>query len=462
MDKSIIINRDVKCSFSAHASLSAVGVMIRKLRLFAPIVEKVKIAQKVVKFSPAEKLLDGYIAILAGAHGMVEINQGLRADPGLQLAFGRTGCAEQSVVQDTLDACNAENVEQMHQAMSLIFRQHSRSCRHDYNLEWQVLDCDTTGRPCGRKAAFASKGYFAKQRNRRGRQEGYVLATWYEEIVAERLFDGKTQLNRALQPLVEAAEETLQLDEHKRRRTILRLDSGGGSLEDVNWVLTRGYQIHCKDYSGTRAEHLAESVEQWLSDPGDPGRQFGWVTTSAEMYCRPVRRIAVRCRRNNGQWGVGVILSTLSPMDVLWLTGHSFQDEENDPAVLLAYVHFYDQRGGGVETQIKEDKQGLATLKRNKKRFEAQQVLTQLEALAHNTLIWARHWLEPHCPRLARFGLKRLVRDVFQINGLIVFDHYAQILQIILNQADPLANQLCDGLVSLLAREHVAISLGEI
>jgi hypothetical protein len=250
------------------------------------------------------------------------------------------------------------------------------------------------------------------------------------------------------------------LDERKRQRTILRVDSGGGSVEDINWVLARGYQIHCKDYSGTRAEHLAESVQAWLTDPDDPGRQMGWVTTIPDAYCRPVKRIAVRSRSKNGQWGVGVILSSLSPRDVLWLTGQSIQNIDDPQAVLLAYVGFYDQRGGGIE--IKEDKQGLATPKRNKKRFEAQQMLTQLEALAHNTLIWARRWLEPHCPKIARFGLKRLVRDVFRMNGLIMFDHDAQILQIILNQADPLANDLCDGLVSLLAREHVAISLGEI
>ncbi len=275
MNKPIIINRDVKCSFSAHASLCAVGVMIQELKLFAPIVEKVKIAQKIVKYSLVEKLLDAYIAILAGVHGIVEINKRLRADPGLQLAFGRTGCAEQSVVQDTLDACSAEKIAQMHKAMNTIFRQNSRSYWHDYHLEWQVLDGDTTGRPCGKKAAFASKGYFAKQRNWRGPQEGYLLATWYEEIVVERLFDGKTQLNRALQPLVEAAEETLRLDERKRQRTILRVNSGGGSVEDIHWVLARGYQIHCKDYSGTRAEHLAESVNAWLTDPEDPGRQMG-------------------------------------------------------------------------------------------------------------------------------------------------------------------------------------------
>ena len=51
--------------------------------------------------------------MLAGAHGIVEINTRLRADPALQAAFGRTACAEQSVVQQTLDACTDENVTQM-------------------------------------------------------------------------------------------------------------------------------------------------------------------------------------------------------------------------------------------------------------------------------------------------------------------------------------------------------------
>jgi hypothetical protein len=254
---------------------------------------------------------------------------------GLQRAFGRTGCAEQSVVQDTLDACTAENVVQMHQAMAAIFRRHSQTYRHDYQLNWQVLDADMTGRPCGKKAKFASKGYFAKQRNRRGRQEGYVIGTWYEEIVVERLFAGTIQLNQALRPLIEAAESVLELDEAKRKRTILRIDSGGGSVDDINWVLERGYQVHGKDYSGVRAKTLAESVSQWISDPCDSARQMSWVTLENDLYCRPVKRIAVRCRKNNGQWGYGVILSTQSSPEVLLLTGGYLQ-EVDDPTANAA------------------------------------------------------------------------------------------------------------------------------
>jgi len=132
MNKFLVLNRDVKRSFSAHASLFSIGVMIQKLKLFAPIV------QKDVKYRPVEKLMDGYRAILASVHGIVEINKRLRADPSLQLAYCRAGCVEQLVVQATLDASIAENVAQMHQAMNTIFRQNSRGYRHDYQEEWQV------------------------------------------------------------------------------------------------------------------------------------------------------------------------------------------------------------------------------------------------------------------------------------------------------------------------------------
>ena len=461
MNKSIILSEDIKAYFSSHAALAALGRKVTKLKVFEPIRQTVKIGQKTVKYSPSEKLLDAFISLLAGAQGLVEINKCLKADIGLQRAFGRTGCAEQSVVQDTLDACTEKNVEQMHQAVERIFRRHSQTYRHEYPLAWQILDVDMTGRPCGKKAKFASKGYFAKQRNRRGRQVGYVIGTWYEEIVVERLFAGKTQLNTALQPLLEAAEQVLELEEGKRQRTIVRIDSGGGSVGEINWLLGRGYQVHGKDYSGVRAKTLAESVDQWITDPDDPARQMGWVTLPTDLYGRSVQRIAVRCRKKNGQWGYGVILSTLSAQDVLLLTGGYLQEVDNPSAVLLAYVHFYDQRGGSVEIEIKEDKQGLASPKRNKRRFEAQQVLLQLEALAHNVLLWARQWLAPHCPKIARLGIPRLVRDVFQMAGVLIWDQALDLLQIILNQADPFAKELSLGLAPLLAHEHVTISLGE-
>src|SRR5439155_11937992 len=296
------------------------------------------------------------------------------------------------------------------------------------------------------------------------RQLGRVRAARSGAVVVDRLFDGKTSLPKALQPLMEAAEHTLELDERKRQRTLVRLDAGGGSMDDVNWLLSQGYQVHCKDYSTSRAQRLAQSVQVWVDDPKVPGRQVGWVRQPATEYVRPVRRIAVRCRKANGQWGVGVLISTLSPAEVLALT--QFEAGLNaDPAtVLLAYVSLYDQRGGGAETSFKGDKQGLGSHKRSKKRFEAQQMVILLSSLAHNVVAWAQRWLTTppaSASHLQHYGTLRMVRDVFHIGGFLVIDAEDYIVQIVLNQAAPLASPLLASLRRLLAPAHVAINLGQ-
>ena len=348
--------------------------------------------------------------------------------------------------------------------MQSIYRQHSQGYRHDSARQYQILDVDMSGMPCGPKAAFASTGYFAKQRNRRGRQLGRVLASRYEEVVVDRLFDGTTQLAKALQPLMEAAEQTLALDQHQRERTLVRTDAGGGSVGDVNWLLLRGYQFHGKDYSSQRARRLAESVQDWVDDPHVEGRQVGWVRLPAPEYVRPVRRIAVRCRKQNGQWGVGVLIWALCPAEVLALTQQTAAPSADPAAVRLSYVAFYDQRGGGVETSFRGDKQGLGLTKRSKKRFAAQQMLTLLGTLVHNVVVWARQWLTAHAKqpaKLLHYGMLRMVRDVFHVSGFLVLDALGQSRQIVLNQAAPLAPPLVGPLLELLAPAHIAISLGQ-
>ena len=47
---------------------------------------------------------------------------------------------------------------------------------------------------------------------------GHVLTTLYDEIVMERLYPGKTQLNRCLQELVTEAEQVLNLNPGFRHR----------------------------------------------------------------------------------------------------------------------------------------------------------------------------------------------------------------------------------------------------
>ena len=452
---------ETRVSSTPHASLAAIGARVAEKQLFGPIHREVKIPQKSVLYTPTEKLYQGFGAILSGACGMVEINEGLRTDLALQQAFEMNGCAEQSVIQETLSACTDDNVLEMNRAMDEIYRANSRGYRHDYTDGFQLLDLDMTGQPCGRKAEFATKGYFAKQPNRRGRQLGRVLATRDQEVVDDRLYAGKIQLNGAFRELVEAAETTLDLDETKRTRTILRVDAGGGSLDDINWALERGYRFHGKDYSAARSERLAKSVVCWVTDPRHPSRQIGYVTRSASEYVRPVTRIAVRCQTQKGEWRVGVIVSALTRKEVLREAGLPPELRGRSDAALLAYVYFYDQRGGACETEFKGDKQGLGMTKRNKKRFAAQQVLGQLTTLAHNVLIWAKAWLLPAAPVLSRYGIQRLVRDLLAIPGWIEFGPEGRIRRIVLNRYSPLARHCVSAFQALVAPLAIVVILGE-
>lgn len=447
--------------FSPRASLAALGLRLRRLGLLDAITSTVNVPQKTVRHTPAEKLYDAFVAILSGAHGLSEINTRLRADPTLQRSFGRSTCAEYSLVQDTLDACTAENVEQLRRVVISLFREHSRAARHDHSDALQVLDLDMTGLPCGPQAELSRKGYFSKEGIRCGRQLGRVVAGATEEIVADVLFAGNVQLNSALRVLVAEAEDVLLLDRWRRSRTVLRMDSGGGSLPDVNWCLARGYQLHCKDISSRRAEVWAATVVEWFDDPDHPERQVGWVVPEETPdYVRPVRRLALRWRKRNRQIGHDLLISTLTPAEVMKLLGRPEREAHEPERVALAYAQLYDLRAGAIEVEIREDKQGVGITKRRKKRAAAQAMLTLLGTLAHNVLVWVREWLGRAEPRLRQYGIVRLLRDVLCVSGFVETDGRGVERGVVLNRGSTLARLLAGGLRELLRQQSVTVSLG--
>ena len=447
--------------FSSRASLAVVGRLARKMSLWQIIEQHVQIRQKKLKHRPTDKLLDAFINIMAGGQGLVEVNTRVRSDPAVQRAFEREACAEQSVVSDTLNACTQENVEQMRQALQELYRRHSQGYTHDYAMTWQVLDADMTGMPAGRQGEGVTKGYFSDKKNRRGRQRGRVTATLYNEIVVDRLYDGKTQLQSSLQPLVLAAEEVLSLNRARREQTILRVDGGGGRDEDINWLLKRGYAVLVKVKNWKRAEKLARSVHTWHTDPKTGDREVGWVQ-APHVYASPTRQLAVRTPKKNGQWRYWVIVFSLSDQQILFLNHQSPSPSLTSEQLLFAALHAYDLRSGGVETSNKGSKQGLGITKRNKRLFTAQEMLVLLAQLAYNLITWVRVRLAPTKPSLKRFGPLRMVRDVFHIPGKIRLDAQGHVLEVVLSDVHVLALPFRQATSSLLARDDIALNLGQI
>jgi len=432
------MDETTQIEYSACASLVALGVQCQQLNIWTVVQEHVRIQQKVRQHQPLDKLLDCFINILAGGKGVVEINTRVRPDRALQLAFGRPVCAEQSTVSRTLNACTAENVAQVRTALIVILRRHSQSYRHDYEKRWQVLDVDLTGMPAGRQGEGVTTGYFPQAKNRRGRQLGRVLASRYDELIVDRLYDGKRVLHRCLQELLSLAEDVLELSENKRESTIVRVDAGGGDDEDIDWMLLRHYWVLAKIKSWRRAQTLAASVSEWHLDPKVPQREVGWVT-GPYRYARATRQLALRHRKKNGEWSYHALVFNLTDAMLYDLVDQTPPPAPNPVAVLLTALHAYDRRGGGVETQNKGDKQGLGLSHRNKHSFATQEMLVVLGQLAHNVLIWTRNDLADADPRLHKYGIQRTVRDALHIDGQVTIGSNGQVEQVILNGQHPLA-----------------------
>jgi hypothetical protein len=447
--------------FSARASLAAVGIYLRRQQVWEPVKEHVQIKQKQVKHAPLDKLLDALINILSGGQGIVEVNTRVRPDRALQCAFGRQACADQSTISQTLNACDEQTVAQLWLALQEIYRSHSCGYRHAYEGQYQVLDIDLTGLVAGRQAEQATKGFFSGQRNRRGRQLGRVLATRYDEIVCEKLYPGTVQLEQNLQELLLGAESVLELNPERRRRTIVRVDGGGGRDADVNWLLERGYCLLVKVKNWKRAKKLAQSVAHWHPDPKVPDRQIGWVEVP-HPYDYPTRQLAMRWPKADGQWHYRVLVFNLSDELLFELTGQSWPDQLTQEDRLVAIVNAYDLRGGGVETTIKGSKGGLGLHKRNKRRFAAQEMLVLLAQLAYNLISWVRDLLIDQQSTFQHFGMLRMVRDVFQIAGKVRMTQEGQLLSIVLNRTHNLAPPFLEAFQPVLAGYGVRLILHQI
>lgn len=446
-------------TFSPRASLIALGNYLANTVIWQIIEQEVTIKQKVLKHRPTDKLKDAWISMLAGAQSLVELNTLVRPDKALQKAFGREACADQSTVSETLNVCDVTTVEQMQTANKRIYQRYGKGYAQHYGKQMQILDVDMSGLVCGQQAQGAEKGYFPKQKGQRGRQLGRVVASRYDEVVVDQLYEGKRQLNTSLQELVNAAEDVLELDENRRQQTLVRVDSGGGKADHINGLLARGYAIVIKSINWRYARQQADKVQTWVPDPRRPDRELAWCPEPLDFE-GDTQQLLIRKYTSNGDCKISLVIARLP--DSL-LTEQSDIPLKNTQDRLVALAYLYDQRGGGVETQFKNGKQGLGLQRRNKKSFSAQEMLVLLAQLAHNLMIWMRNALAIAAhPRFRQYGVLRLVRDVCQIAGQIIFDEQGYIREIRLNRHHPLAQYLVRLRCTLQRQSHSTLNLGEI
>jgi hypothetical protein len=131
----------------------------------------------------------------------------------LYRAFGLPGCAEQSVIAETLDATNEADLAAFRTAITDLFARYSQARRHDFRRELLVLDVDLSPLPASRHAEGSERCYVGRCRSKTGRNLVRVRAASEQETVWEEVRPGRTAESLSvLQAVLEQAEQRLGLD----------------------------------------------------------------------------------------------------------------------------------------------------------------------------------------------------------------------------------------------------------
>lgn len=197
------------------------------------------------------------------------------------------------------------------------------------------------------------------------------------------------------------AESSLDLTQKQKKRVVWRLDGGGGSDDNLNWLLARFYQVVAKGKSNRRACSLARQAKRWdVNESGD-----AWIAEVPPPveFAQPVRFfVKRRFKKNKVCYSYYVTSITLSSKQL--------------------FMASYNDRGGAEVEQFRNDKSGLSLAHRRKRSFLAQKSLILLTDIAHNLLTDFKHKALANT-KFANYGSKRIVRDLLHIPGRLVFDN---------------------------------------
>lgn len=461
---------------SAYVSLCAIAPVIEDKNVFDIIHQKVEIQQKKVEYSPTDKLILMILAIMSGCDVVFDINRKLRVDKTLLSAFGYTKCADQSVIQDTLNSTTEDNVLQMESALEAIWDENNLTVPILENAKMEgrieTIDMDLSGMPASKKAECSTKGYFAGEKNIHGRQLARIVFPKTQEIISESLYPGNKTSCKAFKPMVQKMERVLNLKGKSQRELIrLRFDAGFGTDENINYTLWRGYQLLTKMYSGKRAKKLANSVKEWVDispSSDNNSRQAGWIT-KPYRYSKKTRQLAIR-KLKDKKYQYSIIVTTYMDADI------------------QTTIDDYDGRSGVPESSFCQDNQGLSNKKRRKRGFVAQRMLMLLTQLAHNLIRWIQKWmitaveqsLEQSLPKtsddtisidrsspekaiktLKKFGMKRFVRQILCLTGKVKIED-GKVVSVIINPLYPLVRRIIIAFKALLKPYGISVSLDEI
>lgn len=147
------------------APLVALGFYVRATDLLSPIYSRLHFPKGMHTEDPVAAMIDLWISMLAGCRSVSQINTKIRPDLPLAAAWGRQQFKEQSTIARVLDGCRQEQVEQLRDAVNVLYQWLGQSPRHEWRSKSPLMvDIDLTGLPAGRQAEGSVPGYYSGKR----------------------------------------------------------------------------------------------------------------------------------------------------------------------------------------------------------------------------------------------------------------------------------------------------------
>lgn len=197
------------------APLGVLGYCLTRSNFLWPTLTAVHLPLKAVDHTPASKLLDVLVSILAGCRALSQVNTRLRPDRALARAWGRIAFADQSSLARTLDSFTDEHLQQLRQASATLFRRHSQTLRHAFSDEWLWLDLDLTPLPASKHAEASTKGKISPKKT-------LMVGNWHgcmpRSITKRSSHSSTPASNKVRRPMCQCSKRSIALWPCRRRR----------------------------------------------------------------------------------------------------------------------------------------------------------------------------------------------------------------------------------------------------
>jgi len=397
MQKIIYCKNDQE-SNTKFAGLATAVTWIKQQKLFS-FVNHIRLPMKTVKRTPRSKMEDLTVGLMSGVKCIRDINETTHRDKGLAKVLERSSLADQSLLSEMLNKFDEHSVDKLRAGIVRTNKRESQALR-DLRRGYSVtIDIDMSDLPCSKRCEGAKKGYTTARKGTPVRQMTLINASKHQELLDILLHPGNTHCSEPLQEVIKTFEKQYGITETKRKRITLRVDSGYGSDENINWLCERGYKVLAKGYSSRRAAALARSIK--------PNRK--WIKISSDQYVLKVKRI----KKIRSPHQVLLVKTKSTKTKSGWTYSTLVTNFMKKSPTSL--VELYNQRQA-IEKEIQQVKSVLGLKHKRKKSFNGMAALSLFTLMANNLLVWFKRTMPT---KVHRLGLKRLIHEILAIPGTI-------------------------------------------